>query len=178
MFNIQDLYYVNIHLGSSQPLILQAIRGQLVSGFTTDLEIDQVVAPFNAVDIPKASGTASVQFENAGTVACWDVTINNFDPALGHVHMEAPGKNGGRIFNYSSLKVDDGRFFGCQELGTADDAIEGDVEAVKALLANPTMYYFDYHLSSDDGGKGGAGCTENCFAPLYTSIRGQILADY
>ena len=90
------------------------------------------------------------------------------------MHMEAPGHNGGRTLNYSSLKVGDGRFFGCQELGTADDSIEGDVEAVKARLANPTRCCFDYYLSSDDGSKGGAGCTENCFAPPYTSIRGLL----
>ena len=54
--------------------------------------------------------------ESGDGTACWDVTINNFDPALCHMHMEAPGHNGGRTFNYSSLKVGDGRFFGCQEL--------------------------------------------------------------
>ena len=157
----QDLYYVNVHVGAAEPLILQAIRGQLVQGFTAKLENEQTVAPFNVAASPKASGTASVFFEMAGTVACFDVTIDAFDPALGHIHNAAMGTNGPRIFNYSALKVDgvEGRFFGCQDISSAD--IEGTVDDVKKLLMDPSMYYFDYHLSATE-------------PDIFTSIRGQL----
>eukprot|EP00977_Amphora_coffeiformis_P019009 scaffold6856_cov156-Amphora_coffeaeformis.AAC.2 len=155
-----DLYYVNVHAGAAPPLILRAIRGQFVQGFSAKLENKQLVAPFN-IPSPGASGMASVFFEMAGTVACFDVTIDRFDPLLGHIHNEAMGANGPRVFNYSALKVDgvEGRFFGCQDL-TSDD-IEGSVEVVKMLLMNPSMYYFDYHLSASE-------------PEIFTSIRGQL----
>ena len=139
---------------------MQAIRGQLVQGFTAKLENKQTVAPFN-VPAPGASGMASVFFEMAGTVACFDVTIENFDPLLGHIHNEVKGANGPRVFNYSALKVDgvEGRFFGCQNI-TSDD-IEGSIEVVKMLLMDPSMYYFDYHLSGVE-------------PDIFTSIRGQL----
>jgi hypothetical protein len=152
----QELYYVNAHLGGDAPTILQSIRGQFVQSFTAPLENIQTVAPFN-VAVEGASGVAKVTFEAAGTVACFDVTIMTFDPALGHVHNATAGTNGPRIFNYSDLKVGPGRFFGCKTI--AD--LNVSVAAVAMILKMPQMYYFDYHLTSVE-------------PEIFTSIRGQF----
>jgi len=152
----QEIYYVNVHLGGDAPTILQAIRGQFVQSFMTPLENKQTVAPFN-VAVQGASGMAKVAFEAAGTVACFDVTIMVFDPALGHVHNSTAGSNGPRIFDYSDLKVGPGRFFGCKTIA----ALGVTVEQVAMILKMPEMYYFDYHLTSVE-------------PEIFTSIRGQF----
>ena len=152
----QELHYVNAHLGGDPPTILQSIRGQFVQSFSAELENKQTIAPFN-MTVEGASGMAKVTFEAAGTVACFDVSIMEFDPALGHVHTAVAGTNGPRIFNYTDLKVGPGRFFGCKTI--AD--LNVTVVDVAMILKMPQMYYFDYHLTG--------------VAPeIFTSIRGQF----
>jgi hypothetical protein len=156
----QDQYYVNAHLGGDAPTILQSIRGQFVQGFSASLQNSQTIAPFN-VTTARASGMAKITFEDAGQVACFDVTIMNFAPALGHVHNATRGTNGPRIMNYTDLNIGPGRFFGCKSIM----ALNITIDTVAMILRSPKMFYFDYHLSGVEPG-------------LFRSIRGQFETMY
>lgn len=134
----------------------RAIRGQLLQGFMTKLSNDLTVAPYNNV-VPGASGMSMLTFENEGTMACFDATINGFDPVLAHVHFGQPGSNGPIFFDFSSVKVEMGRFLGCisiLDLGHTQ-------QSVCELLADGYLYYFEFHQSDTEPG-------------IFTTIRGQL----
>ena len=165
MYHLQHLYYVNVHNGTApSPDFNTAIRGQLLSGFRAALSPRQTVAPFNDVNgIRRSRGKAKITFEAAGSKACFNDRIYGFDPLLGHIHKSSVGTNGPLKFNYSSLKSGTGQFSGC--LPTNGTTLEATITDVLDLLANPQMYYFDYHLSNS---------TEGNRPGINVSIRGQI----
>lgn len=154
-----EIYYVNAHVGGTAPTILSAIRGQLVQKFSAPLENMQTVTPFDQV-VEGATGMATVSFEAAGSMTCFDVTIDGFDPGFAHVHMADMGMNGPRIFNFTSTKVDTGRFFGCIPTVELEEGVTVE-ETVVMVLTNPEKYYFDFHLALTQ-------------PEVFTSIRGQF----
>jgi hypothetical protein len=111
-----------------------------------ELENLQAVALYFNGSVDSASGMAKVSFKAAGSVACFDMTINEFDPELGHIHMADPGVNGPRIFDHSPLRVDPGRFLGCLPIEELGDNLSVE-KNVTAILAEPEKHYFDYHLN-------------------------------
>lgn len=134
----------------------RGVRGQLIQGFSTMLANNQTVAPYNVV-VPGASGMATVTFENGATTACFDATINGFDPTVAHLHFGQPGSNGPILFDFSQVSVTNGRFLGC--LSVAD--LGQTPQSVCELLADSYLYYFDFHLSDTEPG-------------IFTTIRGQL----
>lgn len=156
----QDKFYLNAHVDASpDALFFQGIRGQLIQSFTAQLNPDQAASPFVGVD--GSSGVATVRFEAGGTVLCFDATITGFDPNVAHIHFGEPRFNGPVIVDFSAVKVDAGRFFGCLSIGELGITLD----AVCEILADGYIYYFNFH---EDGPP------ENLL--FLNTIRGQLPA--
>ena len=129
--------------GSPTSLFNLAIRGQLIQKYSTKVVPSEEVSPFTGKS--GASGFATVSFESGGTKACIDATIKGFDPVLAHLHNAKTGVNGGVVLDFTGEKVASGRFLGCasiSEIGT------GGISTVLDILADPTDYYFNFHLGA------------------------------
>lgn len=140
---------MNAHVaGTPDALFFQGIRGQLRQSFSTVLTPTTAIAPFMGVE--GSGGTAILSFGDGGNTACVDATITGgFSPTLGHIHFGEAGTNGPVVLDITSLLVAAGRYFGCAsvtDLG-ADDSM-----VTVRTLADPSQYYFNFHLNgpSDD----------------------------
>eukprot|EP00545_Synedropsis_sp_CCMP1620_P012266 CAMPEP_0119015000 /NCGR_PEP_ID=MMETSP1176-20130426/10502_1 /TAXON_ID=265551 /ORGANISM="Synedropsis recta cf, Strain CCMP1620" /LENGTH=364 /DNA_ID=CAMNT_0006968257 /DNA_START=22 /DNA_END=1116 /DNA_ORIENTATION=+ len=142
LVNDPDKFYLNAHVAPTpDSLFFQGIRGQLLQSFTSQLDAEASVAPF--LGVHGSSGVSSIRFEAGGSIVCFDATIVGFDPEVAHLAYGVTGTNGNVVYDFSSLKVAPGRFFGClsiEELGTT-------LAEVCEILADGYVYYFDFHQS-------------------------------
>ena len=152
-FDSQEKFYLNAHVGADPAaLSLMTIRGQFVQKFTANLSGSKEVTPFKG---PKnTSGKATVSFEAAGKVACFDASFFKASKSssvaaspfvLAHVHMGAKGTNGAVVLEFTPTRVSSDRFFGCRtlkELGISS------IQVIADLLADPTNYYVNAHVGS------------------------------
>lgn len=149
-----------------EALAMMAIRGQFVQKFTVNLAGSKEVTPFKGAK--NTAGKATISFEAAGKVACFDVSFfkaskNSSVPAspflLAQVHLGAKGTNGAVVLEFSPTRVSSERFFGCltlKELGV------NHIQIIADLLADPTNYYVNAHV-----GKSGT-------ADFNVGVRGQL----
>ena len=166
-FLSQEKFYLNAHVAAEPTaLSLVTIRGQLVQKFTANLTGAKEVTPFKG---PKnTSGKATVSFEEAGTVACFDASfyqtaMSTSVPVapfmLAHVHMGAKGVNGAVVLEFTPTRVSAVRFFGCRtlkELGISN------IQVIADILADPTNFYVNAHV--------GTAGTDN----FNVAVRGQL----
>jgi CHRD domain len=150
-FASQEKFYLNAHVAAEPTaLSLMTIRGQLVQKFTANLTGSKEVSPFKG---PKnSSGKATVSFEDAGTVACFDASFSKASKSssapvssfmLAHVHMGAKGTNGAVVLEFTPTRVSGQRFYGCRtlkELGISS------IHVIADILADPTKYYVNAHV--------------------------------
>jgi CHRD domain len=166
-FVSQEKFYLNAHVASDPAaLAMMTIRGQLVQKFTASLTGSKEVTPFKGAK--NTSGKATVSFEEAGTVACFDASFyqtvkSSSVPVapfmLAHVHMGAKGTNGAVVLEFTPTRVSSERFFGCRtmkELGISS------IQVIADILADPTKFYVNAHV-----GKAG---TDN----FNVAVRGQL----
>ena len=145
----QELFYVNAHVARPpSPVSKHGIRGQLVQRLFTKVNNDE---NFDQFDVPgfKASGVATIWFENAGTRMCINATIKGYDPLIAHIHRGVPRKNGVLVANLSAQRVAARRYLGCapfSSLGVTNSHLADNV------LANPSNYYIQFHLDDVDSG--------------------------
>jgi hypothetical protein len=158
---------LNAHVGADPAsLYLITIRGQFVQKFTVNLTGSKEVTPFKGAK--NTAGKATVSFEAAGKVACFDASFFKASKSssvpvspfmLAHVHMGAKGVNGPVVLEFTPTRVSSVRFFGCRtlkELGISN------IQVIADLLADPTDYYVNAHV-------GNAG-TDN----FNVAVRGQL----
>jgi CHRD domain len=150
-FFSQEKFYLEAHVGSEPAnFAKKTIRGQLVQKFTATLTGSNEVSPFKGAK--NTSGKATVSFEDAGKVACFDASFfktstSSSVPAssfvYADVHFGDKGKNGEIVLKFTPTRVSDERFYGCltlKELGAVG------VQVIADILADPVSYYVHAHV--------------------------------
>ena len=147
----KETFYLNAHVGADLSVLsLLAIRGQLVQKFSADLLGTNNVTPYKRAK--NTSGRATVSFEAAGKVVCFDAsffqtskssTVQESPFIVAQIQIGAKGTNGNFVMDFSPTRVSPERFFGCQtlkELGISS------VQVIADLLTDPTNYYVNAHV--------------------------------
>lgn len=139
--SLQGLYYADAHKTDTT----KQIRGQLIQGYTTQCNVEDMLTVFPFFDAPAGiTGHGAVVFEAAGTQACLDFTIKTDDyaywhPAGWHFHNGIPGTNGPLVLTFNEV-ADGFSAHGCVHI---------DPALANGVLLDQGSYYFDIHGDGD-----------------------------
>lgn len=120
----------------------------------TTLTPEAEVAPFVGVD--RASGEISLRLNPGRQQICLDMTTENFDLVLAHIHEGAVGTNGGVAVDFTEL-IDGNTASGC---------VQADRSVIVEILSDTADYYVNVHQ-----GVPGTGADPD---PFLQAIRGQL----
>lgn len=104
--------------------------------FTLDLEGGDAEVPPGD---PDGSGMATITIDPEAGTACWDITVENIEPATAsHIHEAPPGTAGPIVVN---LDVDgfEGSSEGCTEMV--------DAATLQGIVDSPADFYVNVHTA-------------------------------
>lgn len=138
-----------MQLRSRSPFVLALVLGALASlalaGAVTAAETTLSAELAGSAETDEdGSGTATVVLDPDAGTACWEMSVENIDPAtVSHIHEGAEGTDGG-----VAVDLDLDGFESTSE-GCTDAA---DAATLQAIIDDPAGYYVNVHNEAFPGG--------------------------
>jgi hypothetical protein len=91
---------------------------------------------------PEGSGSAQVTIDEATGELCYELTVENIEPAtMAHIHVGGPDETGGVVVPFAAPTD-----------GSADGCLTPPADAVAAIIENPEGHYVNVHNEPYPGG--------------------------